>query len=107
MPLVLNGWVLAGLTSYTETRTGGSMVLYWLDAQGQFGVSYQGGNNYSPKHHSLTGLRASIGPAPTSWEIPTEIAAANEKAGWPRERLLALARGEIRVDNPAWQWYDP
>lgn len=70
VPLVLDGWVLMGLTVYTETRSGGSWVLYWLDAQGQLGVSYQGSNYYSPDHHFLTGLRASIGPAPTSWELP-------------------------------------
>ncbi|GEM88377.1 hypothetical protein [Meiothermus granaticius] len=107
VPLVLDGWVLAGLTNYTETRTGGTMLLYWLDTQGQLGVSYQGGNNYSPKHRSPTGLRASIKPAPTDWELPPEIAAANAEADWPRERLLALARGEIHVDNPALQWYNP
>lgn len=107
VPLALDGWVLAGLTSYSETRSGGSMLLYWLDAQGQLWVSYQGGTYFSTDHFSLTGLRASIGPAPTSWELPPEITAANAEEGWPRERLLALARGEIRVDNPALQWYNP
>lgn len=107
VPLVLDGWVLAGLTIYTETRSGGYDVLYWLNAQGELGLSYQGGNFYSPDHYSLTGLRASIEPAPADRELPPEIEAANVEAGWPRERLLALARGEIQVDNPAWQWYNP
>ncbi len=76
--------------------------ILWVDGNGRFGYcGYWGAT-------SLNELPASIRPVD---EIPgfvmppkekLDIALkANEEDGWPLERLMALARGEIEVDSLA------
>ncbi|MDW8443740.1 MAG: hypothetical protein RML45_05110 [Acetobacteraceae bacterium] len=74
-------------------------TIYWMDGRGRLGLS-----NLTARFHwediaSRSGLLRSIRPDP-SLTLPEHAMPTNAEEGWPQERLLALARGELQVDNP-------
>ncbi|PZA06495.1 MULTISPECIES: hypothetical protein [unclassified Meiothermus] len=75
----------------------------WVNERGQWG--YSSYDDLSALGGSLRKLREAIRPVSEfpEFKMPPALDAvlrANAEHGWPLERLVALARGEVTVDNP-------
>ncbi|MCS7068244.1 MAG: hypothetical protein NZN28_06390 [Meiothermus sp.] len=98
VPLALDGWVAVwGLVS--RTPSGMETVIYWMDGQGRLGLSNLTARLHWEEIVSRSSLLRSIRPDP-GLALPEHAMPTNAERGWPQERLLALARGELQVENP-------
>lgn len=94
----------------------GPLQILWVSGRGEWGFSaYRTGAPKTSLYQmkaSLARLRAHIRPVRDipGFRMPKEplfsnLLEANEKEGWPLERLVALARGEVEVRNDAMQFW--
>ncbi len=93
----------------------GPKRILWVNERGEWGYSqHQPGTDSSLRSMggSPEALRKSIRPVREIegfQMIPEKYLQSglvgNAEAGWPLERLVALARGDIEVDSPAMQYW--
>jgi hypothetical protein len=93
----------------------GPKRMLWVNERGEWGYSEHHAtekDNLYDMEGSLEALRKTIRPVREieGFEmIPEkrlkEALEENAKAGWPLERLVALARGDFEVENPAMKYW--
>ncbi|GIW24151.1 MAG: hypothetical protein KatS3mg069_0418 [Meiothermus sp.] len=89
----------------------------WVNGAGEWGYSehHRGKGkpgNLEDMKGDLKKLIATIRPVKSipGFQMPPkddldDALEVNEEQGWPLERLVALARGDIELDNPAMRWW--
>ncbi len=94
----------------------GPLQILWINGRGEWGFSAHWNTDQKTSLFdmwaSLARLRAHIRPVQEipGFRMPKEplfsnLLKANEEDGWPLERLVALARGEVEVRNDAMQFW--
>ncbi|MCX7803422.1 MAG: hypothetical protein N2313_10410 [Meiothermus ruber] len=123
-PRAGGGWVAVMATETHGSPFGGPaanmdfgpLQILWINGRGEWGFSAHRTSDYKTSLYwmdaSLAKLRAHIRPVRDipGFQMPKEplfsnLLASNEKKGWPLERLVALARGEVEVRNDAMQFW--
>ncbi len=123
-PRAGGGWVAVMATETHASPFGGPaanmdfgpLQILWINGRGEWGFSshWMGDRKTSlySMNASLAKLRAHIRPVREipGFRMPEEplfsnLLKANEEDGWPLERLVALARGEVEVRNDAMQFW--
>ncbi|RIH88896.1 hypothetical protein Mlute_00503 [Meiothermus luteus] len=95
----------------------GPLRVLWVNGAGEWGYSEHSEDEGAPGNlkemkGKLKKLIATIRPVKgiPGFQMPPQksldgVLEANAEQGWPLERLMALARGEIELDNPAMRWW--
>ncbi|MGK0619566.1 hypothetical protein [Meiothermus cerbereus] len=93
----------------------GPKRILWVNGRGEWGYSEHhvaGKDSLYQMNGSLEALRKSIRPVREieGFEMMPEkylerALGWNAEEGWPLERLVALARGDFEVDNPAMKYW--
>lgn len=125
VPFKVGGWVAVyGSRVYASPFArgpyanigNGPLRVLWVNGNGDWGYSSypaSGPGSLGAMRASLGRLRATIRPIRdfATFEMPPKrsldaVLKSNTEMGWPLDRLIALARGEIEVNNPTLQWWD-
>ncbi|WP_018465315.1 hypothetical protein [Calidithermus timidus] len=125
VPFKAGGWVAVYASEvmpspfargpYANLPSGPLRVL-WVNGSGEWGYSEHRGDEGPTDLRAMNGelrrLIATIRPVKDipGFQMPPEksiagVLEASAEEGWPLERLVALARGDIEVDNPAMRWW--
>lgn len=123
-PRAGGGWVAVMATETHGSPFGGPaanmdfgpLQILWINGRGEWGYSghwlTDDKTNLYRMRASLAKLWALIRPVREipGFQMPKEplfsnLLKSSEKRGWPLERLVALARGEIEVRNDAMQFW--
>ncbi len=123
-PRAGGGWVAVMATETHASPFGGPaanmdfgpLQILWINGRGEWGFSAHRHLDEKTSlfymRASLARLRAHIRPVREipGFRMPKEplfsnLLKANEEDGWPLERLVALARGEVEVRNDAMQFW--
>ena len=99
---------------YANIGNGPFRVL-WVNGYGKWGYSSHPENTPEDLYSlggSLSKLRATIRPIASfeSFEMPPQkvfdnVLRSNAEEGWDMDRMVALARGDITVENPAFDYW--